>query len=56
VIISIEPDQGGTDPTGDDIFYLQPFSATIAKDTKNYSEQPLTLDVSKFPTATISVK
>lgn len=56
VIISIEPDQDGTDPTGDGTFFLQPFTATIAEGTENYTEQPLTLDTSTFPTATITLK
>jgi hypothetical protein len=56
VIISIEPDLNGTDPTGDDLFYLQPFSATISEGTENYKEHALKLDTSTFPTATITLK
>ena len=55
IIISIEPDQNGTDPTGDDVFFLQPFKANIAQGTANYQEQQLTLDTSKFPTAAVSL-
>ena len=55
IIISIEPDQNGADPTGDDVFFLQPFKANIAQGVANYQEQELTLDMSKFPTAVISL-
>lgn len=55
IIISIEPDQNGADPTGDDVFFLQPFKASIAQGVANYQEQQLSLDTSKFPTATISL-
>src|SRR5690606_37608717 len=42
VVISIEPDFEGQDPTGDDTFFLQPLYAQISKDADNYKEYPLT--------------
>lgn len=56
LIVSIEPDQGGTDPTGDDIFFLQPFTADIVKDAEAHKEYPLKLDITSFPSGTITLK
>ena len=52
LIVSLEPDHNGTDPTGDKIFFLQPFTATIAKGSESYKEYSLKVDTSHFPTAT----
>lgn len=56
IIISIEPDLNGSDPTGNDLFFLQPFTAIISQDAENYKEYPLALDTAKFPSATVVAK
>lgn len=56
IVISLEPDQDGQDPTGDDTFAFQPFKATIPENAKTYQEYALERDLSKLPTATITLK
>ncbi len=56
VVISLEPDQDGQDPTGDNPFYLQPLKADIPQDAKAHKDYPLTLDISTFPTGTATFK
>lgn len=53
IIISLEPDQDGQDPTGDDTFTIQPFSATIADGAKTYEEYNLNRDLSTLPKGSI---
>jgi hypothetical protein len=56
VIISLEPDIEGQDPTGDDIFFLQPFTADIPQDAEAYKEYELKLDTSTFPSGTATLQ
>jgi hypothetical protein len=56
VVISLEPDQGGEDPTGSGMFFLQPLRAEIKKGSDPMKEYPLERQTSNFPTGKVVFK
>ena len=56
IFLTLEPDQQGTDPTGDRPFFLQFLNATINKDAPVHTVLPLTLDLGKIPSAKIQIQ
>jgi hypothetical protein len=56
VVVSLEPDQDGHDPTGTDTFFLQPLSADIPQGADSFKDYPLTRDLSHFPSGTAEFK
>lgn len=56
VVISLEPDNDGQDPTGSDMFFLQPLKADIAQGAEAHKEHPLSLNLKDFPSGTATFK
>lgn len=56
VVISLEPDTNGEDPTGDDMFTIQPLKAAIAQGSQTHKEYSLNLNLESLPTGTASFK
>ncbi|HLQ60412.1 MAG TPA: anti-sigma factor [Candidatus Acidoferrales bacterium] len=55
VVLTIEPDVNGSDPTGDGPFFLKPLSATIAAGAKDHTFFNLTLSTAGLPTGSASL-
>ncbi|HLD82193.1 MAG TPA: anti-sigma factor [Patescibacteria group bacterium] len=55
VLITIEPDIDGADPTGNSPFMIQPFISKISKDAKDHELFDLTKDLSRFPTGLVEI-
>lgn len=56
VIVSLEPDIEGEDPTGEGPSWLQFLKADVPKDAEVYVLFDLNLDISGFPTGTIEIR
>jgi hypothetical protein len=56
VIISVEPDQDGQDPTGSDTFFLQPLKADITQGSQPNKQYPLALNLQDLPTGQATFK
>ena len=56
VMVSLEPDIEGEDPTGDEPFQLQFLQAEIPETAETYTLYDLDIDLSSFPSGTVEVK
>ncbi len=56
VLISVEPDLNGSDPSGDSTFSIHILAADIASDSQAFKEYALKPDLSSLPKVTVTVK
>lgn len=56
ILITIEPELGGLDPTGDSPFTAQPLQALIPLGAEDHIHYPLTLHTEALPSGTVSIK